>query len=607
MRLDSNLQILDARAIAEALETGIHRIILSQETLNKINVFPVADGDTGTNLAFTLLAVRRALSDTGKMELNSLLAHIADAVLDGARGNSGAIMAQFFQGLSDSADELTCFSPTTFAAAARLGSEYAREALSEPREGTILSVITAFAEELGDQADEKNVSDFRVLLSRALDAAQLALEKTQHQLEELRKAGVVDAGAKGFVTLIEGMLAFIRDGEVAGPIDGENLGELDEFVETAGEDADLTYRFCTECIVTGTEIDRRRLREQLAGLGGSLVLAGTHSKARIHIHVNEPDAVFQIAGMYGDVSSEKADDMQRQQHSTHGVGARTAIITDSAADIPDPLLEALNIHVVPLRVHFGERSYMDKLTISTADFFAELARNPQQPRTSQPAPGDFRRQYQFLAAHFPDVLSISLTGTVSGTLSAAESAAARVSGPGNVHVFNSLNASVGQGLLVIEAAEYAAAGVAPDEIMRRLGESVARTRTFALLTDLTYAVRGGRVPHSRKLLADYLRISPVLSTTPDGRITSNGILLGRGRRLKKFARYICRRTKKDITYRLAVGHAACAADARQLAELLSDRLRISDSAFLSEIGAAIGVHGGPGTLVVAIQERLYGQ
>ena len=230
----------------------------------------------------------------------------------------------------------------------------------------------------------------------------------------------MDAGAKGFVALVAGMAEYIIDGRIAEKPDLSSLFGDAPLITAGGEEASA-YRYCTKCIVTGADIDRRKLREALDELGNSVVLAGTKRKARIHIHVDAPEKVFDIARRYGEVNAEKADDMRRQQTSSHDASIRFAVITDSAADIPDDDLERLEIHMVPCRIRFGDRGYLDKVSITSEEFFNELATNPHFPTSSQPAPGDFRRQYQFLASHFPDVLSINLTGRASGTLEAARS------------------------------------------------------------------------------------------------------------------------------------------------------------------------------------------
>lgn len=590
------MQYLDAEAMRQALRNGVQRVIASQDGLNRINVFPVADGDTGTNMALTVGAMGGVLEAADDWPLDRLLAAAADALLDGARGNSGAILAQFFQGVSDTAAELSRFTVETFSRAIVAGSDYARDALSEPREGTILSVIDAYADAITAAAELPARLDFGGLLANGLEAAEKALAATRFQLAELRKADVVDAGGKGFVALAQGMLAYVRDGETVDAIDLPD--DVAEAV-MAGEDVDLEYRYCTECIVKGEALDRRKLREALSALGGSLVLAGSRHKARVHIHVNEPEQVFEIARGFGEVSGEKADDMQRQQHTTHGASRAVAIITDSAADLPDADMDALDIHFVPLRVQFGDQGFLDKLSISPSEFFDELARNPNHPTTSQPAPGDFRRQYEFLASHFDDVLAITLSSKVSGTFAAAESAAARVKGHGKVHVIDSRNASLGQGLIVRHAAALAQSGASLDAVRERVARAIAGTHTFGLVSDLRYAVRGGRVPNSRKVVADLLNLNPVLRTRADGSVSSGGVILGRGRRLPKFVRYIAKRIDADRPMTLAVGHANCEPDAIELRERLLAALPGVEESYVTEVGTAFGVHGGPGLIVVA--------
>ncbi len=353
--------------------------------------------------------------------------------------------------------------------------------------------------------------------------------------------------------------------------------------------------------MSGSDIDRRKLRESLAELGDSLVLAGTKRKAKIHIHVNEPAAVFEIGRQFGAVSAEKADDLRRQTQSSHEARRRFAVITDSAADIADLDIERLDIHMVPCRIQFGARGYLDKVTITTAEFYSELANNPEHPTTSQPAPGDFRRQFQFLASHFPDVVSISLTGAASGTLEAARSAAARVDGPGKVHVINSLNASLGQGLLCVVAAECAEAGMDCDAAIALVRSLIPGTQTFGVARDLSYAVRGGRIPKWADLVTRLLHLTPIIRMTGDGRVRPTGFLLGRRRRVERFARHLARRVSCVGPLRVGIGHAACPDDAARLERLL--RSRIADIRRLSivELGTALGVHGGPGMLIVAIQ------
>lgn len=590
---------LDGARLSRLLRAGIQRLLADQEHLNKINVFPVADGDTGTNMALTMRAVLASLLRRKDDHAGSTLTRVADAALDGARGNSGAILAQFLLGMGDSASAHQALSTAQFANAVSAGASYARDSLSEPREGTVLTVITDFAAETARLA-ATGIRDFFGLFSQALATARSSLRGTSDQLAELREAGVVDAGAQGFVDLLEGMTEHLERGVDIEPAEIATTS-TDVHEAAAGETHDLTYRFCTECTVVGANIDRRKLREDLSTLGASLVLAGTTRKSKVHIHVNEPAEVFRVAGRYGEVTGQKADDMHRQQQAAHTKGQRVAIVTDSVADIPEDKLEELDIHVVPLRVHFGDSSYLDKVGLSPEEFVAELVRNPIHPKTSQPPAGDFRRQFEFLASHFDSVVSINVTSRVSGTYNAALAAAERVRTHGHVAVIDSLNASIGQGMLTIYAAECAARGLDVAQIIAKTRAMIQRTPTFALLGSLEYGVRGGRVKPAVKSLADFLRLSPILTNHPDGRVAPGGTLFGRGNLPDKFVRFIVRRMDAGRPYRVGIGHANAEARGRELLERLTHAHPKIESSFLMSVGSALTVHGGPGTLVVGVQ------
>lgn len=599
---DSGITYLDGARLSRGLNAGIRRVIADQDHLNRINVFPVPDGDTGTNLAMTMQAVERALTGHGERHAGRTLEKVADAALDGARGNSGAILAQFFHGLGDACGPYPQLTTEHFIQAVDRGAAYARAALSEPREGTILTVLSSFAAELARVRHAGH--DFAALLEAGLERARAALADTTRQLEVLRRAGVVDAGAAGFVDLLAGVTEYMRNGSLRDediePVGGEVHDE--DWAPVA--DADDTWRYCTECMVGGPDIDRRALKESLQDLGGSLVVAGTCGKLRLHMHLDEPERMFAIARGFGEVTAEKVDDMQRQQDTKGRAAGTVAVVTDSAGDIPDEILERLNIHMVPVRVHFGERSYLDKISLTPEAFYAELESNPQHPKTSQPAPGDFRRMYQFLGSHHRAVISIHVSGKVSGTFQAAESAAARARSGVPVIAVDSRNAALGQGLVAIHAAELARAGQGPDEIMAGLAEAIAKTRTFALLENIRYAVRGGRVPAWRKVLADMLRLDPILMTFPDGRISAGGYLWGRRRRLERFADFVARQARPGRRYHLAVGHARDPGGATRLLEALQARIPDLATSWTTEIGTALGVHGGPGTLLASFQEVL---
>jgi len=597
---------LDGDAFAVALTSGIHRVLSEQEYLNRINVFPVADSDTGTNLCLSLTPALGVLNAPGEKHMGTLLAALADVLLDSARGNSGAIIAQFFQGMSDSAGDITRFTTYTFGKAVSLGSEYAHDALSKPREGTVLSVIAAFAESIAHEVGAKSATEFPQVIEAALQRVDEALANTPNQLDVLRKAGVVDAGAKGFAEIVAGISEYVQDGTMM-PMPAISIAhEIEPAVDFSEADNDSRYRFCTECIVTGPDINRRKLREALSELGDSLVLAGTKRKAKIHIHVDEPEHVFDTAREFGNLSAEKADDMHRQQHATHNQKRRFAVITDSAADISDADMEQLDIHMVPCRIQFGEHGYLDKVSITIDEFYEELKTNPHHPTTSQPTPGDFRRQFQFLASHFDDVISINLTSAASGTFQAAELAAARTNAPGKIHVVDSLNASHGQGQLAVLAAECAEAGLDVNTTLQAVRAQIPKIGTYAILSDLRYAVRGGRLPRWVKSIADFLRLNPIICTTREGKVSLCGFMFGSYNRIERFARTVARRAPKGPV-EIGIGHATCKDDALELEKRLRELLPEISKLVVTGLGTGIGVHGGPRTLLVSIRPYVSAQ
>ncbi len=599
----------DGPRIRRAFAAGITKVIECQEHLNKINVFPVADGDTGTNLALTMRAIQQILLKPTSQPAGHMMMAIADAALDGARGNSGAIVAQFFQGVSDALNGAERVSALQFAQALENGDSYARDALSHPREGTVLTVMRDFSQRVKHLVTVEAITDFTSLFSDGLEHARLSLANTPNQLEELRKAGVVDAGAEGFVRFLEGIYQYILDGDIALVMtadDKDYLHEEGAHETMAGEVQDLDFRYCTECLVNGKEINRRKLKEELSALGGSLVLAGTNRKAKIHIHVNEPAKVFEVAARFGAVSGQKADDMQQQQDISHHRVQPVVICIDSAADLPDSELERLNIHMIPVRLHFGNESYLDKVTINSEDFYAKLQNHPVHPQTAQPSPGEFRRNFNFLASHYDHVLSIQVTSWGSGTYQAAVSAAERLA-TDTVRVFDSKSASIGQGLLAIHAAELANGGALIDEIENSLTIARQETRVFGVLPELTYSVRGGRVKPIVKKVADLFNLVPLFALNQEGRLLPKSVLFGKKNLPRRLAQRVAKKVSRGDIYRVAIACGNNKQDAHDLIESLTEaftkRGATIESHYITSVGSALGVHAGPNCITLGLQRR----
>jgi len=589
---------LDAPRLLRALSAGIGHVFQRREYLNRINVFPVPDGDTGTNMAFTFKTILEATASSPDGRVDDLMNHIADAALDGARGNSGAIMAQYFHGFREAVAGQRLLTAERFAQAAAAGAAAAWTAMSQPVPGTLPTVLEDFSLELNRRV-ASGVNDIKALIRHGLDRAQESLDNTPNQLPALKQAGVVDAGGQGFVDLLEGIWTFIVSGEVAtavADLRADLTGKLQDF--EVGE-----HRYCTECVVEGDAIDRTELMARLEKLdASSLVVAGGRKRVRIHIHVNNPAEVFLACEEFGQIKQQKADDMERQ-HGLMDHAGEVAIVTDSGADIPPDEVERLGIHVVPVRLSFGDREYMDGISLTPKDFYRLLSESSEAPLTSQPPAQDFARVYSLLTSHGYGVISIGLSEQLSGTTAAAKQAASRPES-GDVLVIDSLSATAGQGLLAMAAAEAALKGWSRAQVETLLRELIPRTRVFGVVNDLQYAVRGGRVPAWVKRIADFLHISPVLTASPEGKMGLGGFHLGLGANPEKLARTVVKKMEQDVMYRVLIAHAnneAGAAIARQC--ILEQHPRVH-SCHITEAGPALGVHFGPGGLIAGFTPRL---
>jgi DegV family protein with EDD domain len=597
---------LGAATLRRALIAGARRVIASRDGLNKINVFPVADGDTGNNLASTLGSVLNGALSRRSRHAGELLSRVGNDAIDGARGNSGAILAQFLHGIAEHVKALPSLDAQSLAAAVRHGAASARLALARPVEGTIVSVITAFAEELERSSLDSRDRGSRAGFALALSRARSALADTPRQLAVLQKAGVVDAGAQGFVDLLEGIAEFVEGGPRAIRMRGANAPAANETGETAvhevaihEHDVDPQRRWCSECLLLGDALDRDRLRLALEAIGAdSIVIAGGAQRLRVHAHASNPQALFDACAALGQVEAMKADDMLRQQRSAAS-GLRVAVITDSAADLPEAIAERHAIGVVPARVDLDGRDYLDKVGLSTHEFYRRMAESRQLPRTSQPPRGDFRRHFELALAHHPQVLYVGLSRAVSGTLQSGEHAAARTDS-GRVQVFDTFNAAAGEALLVWRAAEMAAAGADAATILAELERLRPQTLLWAMTRDISHVVRGGRIPAWAAPLARITALTPVARVRADGTLGLSGALFARKRAPEAFARSVSRKLPAGVRWRLIVGHCDAPAAGERLLAALHARLDISES-HLVETGAAVGAHAGPGALLVAVQ------
>ncbi len=588
---------LDGVRYYRVLYAGIQSLLDDQDYLDKINVFPVPDGDTGTNMAFTLMGVIEHIKPHQQSPLNELSVLVAEAALDNARGNSGVILAQFFQGLSTGLRQFTDVNTSQFSEAVTLAVNESYQALMDPIEGTILSVLRAWSIQLKEAS--RTSADFQRVWEVALEAAQRALDHTPEQLPVLKEAGVVDAAGQGFLSILRGVMNYMNTGDIRRPpqIDTEFSSTALTMSEQIADN--IANPFCTECIVAGDNISREQLNNMLKDKGDSIVIAGTQQRAKIHIHTKNPGKLFSVLAQFGTVLHQKVDDMREQNKSIRS-SQRIALVVDSTCDLPPEILEKHHMHVVPVRLNFGKEQFIDRVTITNEEFYRRLSQSAIHPQSSHPPPADFSRMYQFLSSHYESVISLHLPQVLSGTLQNAVTALEKVTFIGQTKLLDALSISAGTGMIALETAEAIEAGVEYSQIIEMTEQAIQNTEIFIGLKTLDAVLRGSRLSVNKKRIIDLLRLNLILTVTKEGYLKPRGVTLGRNNLFQKFEKYVLKQTRGRAVKRIGIVHGMNPVVAKGYRETFS-KIFPDAFVFVTDFCPALGVHGGVGAVGIALQ------
>ena len=321
------IKTIDGAAFSRMMLSAAAEIDLNKQKVNELNVFPVPDGDTGTNMSMTLSAASTELRKADGITLTKAADKTASALLRGARGNSGVILSLLFRGFSKSLKGKLEADGRDFAAALTAGVEAAYKAVMKPAEGTILTVSRLTADAARDLAEEN--SEIEYVLQHCLDTAHAALDNTVNQNPVLKKAGVVDAGGMGFCLILRGMLESLRGNDIV----CEDTGAVNEEADFGIFDSeDITFAFDTVFIVRKREdiTSLDPLREYLGSIGDSLVIGEDDEAFKVHVHTNIPGDALSEAQKYGTLELAKIENM-RLQHDDLTAGRKARSTDDLEA------------------------------------------------------------------------------------------------------------------------------------------------------------------------------------------------------------------------------------------------------------------------------------
>ena len=543
---------LDGRNLYYAFIAGARKVIENQVELNRINVFPVNDGDTGTNLAATIRSVMESIHPHRSFKITA--DRIAEATLTNARGNSGIIFAQFFYGLSIETGNFRSVTLKQFAESLSKSVSYVYAAVAKPVEGTMLTVIKDFADYI--YSGRNKFSDFNNMLTGAFEILKKSLLETKSKLAILGKNNVVDAGAKGFVLFFEGIMEFINTRNIREIISSRTVTiPFQKTEETFTEK--MNFRYCTEALIRECSIDREMLIKTLGSYGDSVVVAGSEKLRRIHLHTNNPADLFDNLRKAGTITFQKADDMIRHYQTANERKWNIAIVTDSTCDLPQELIDNYQINMMPININFGENHYLDKVTLQPEQFYSMLCEADNHPKTSQINENTFINLYSHLVSHYDSVIAVHLSDKLSGTFFSSQKAALKISGEFGkpISVLNSRNLSGSLGLIILRAAQAIEKGCSHNEVVAMAEKWIENTRIFVSVRTLKYMVRGGRVSATKGLIASILNINPIVSIDETGKAFVFDKAFSQKANMEKVIGHIRKITESNKIWNYIVLHA----------------------------------------------------
>lgn len=587
------MNAINGEVLYNAFLSGVIHVRKQKNALNKMNVFPIPDGDTGSNLISTMNAIieETKVENSLKATINSM----ADAALIGARGNSGIIFAQFINGINEEINDTEVLTIATFAEALKRAVPYAYKAILNPVEGTMITVIREWSEAVYRLKDV--TKNFEEIITSTLEDAKKSLANTPNLLDILKKYSVVDSGASGFVTFLQGIVNFLKDKNIIKlkPNREEIVFEEEIFNFTA----DITYRYCTEALISNENLNSNEIKNAIKHLGDSLIIAGNSKKLRIHIHTNNPDKLFYILRDKGKIIQQKVDDMKKQYQVVHNRNNKTAILTDSIADLPDELIEKYQIHVIPLNLIIEDSPYLDKLTIKPDKFYSMIDNLKEYPTSSQPTIKSVENIFSFLTSHYESIITITVSKEMSGTFNAVQKASEKFIEEGKkITVINSKLNSGAEGLLVLEAAKLLESGKNYEQVVDIIEETIKKSKIYVSVNTFKYMVKGGRVSATKGFIGKILNLKPIISIDENGKGIAFGKTFSTRANTKKIMDIVKKANEENKIRSYSVVHANAHIKASELALKLTQNLGQAPE-YITEISPVVGLNAGIGAIAVS--------
>lgn len=581
--MEVSMEIISLERLYDGILAGAEKIQTHRQTLNLSNGFPVPDQDTGNNLAHLMAYIARNLKKEATAQ--DLMEKVSDYALVGARGNSGAIFSQFFNGFKEACPATPDLSLNHFADGFQLGYQKAYQSIHQPIEGTIVTALRSWSKAF--QSALSSHHNLKEIYEIAFSNLSETVENTKNTLPQQRAIQSADAGAKAFLYFIEGFMGLLV-GTYSLQHSIESADSLEFSEKHFFSEESISYRYCTEVLYQKkSATDLAFLKKEIAGMGDSFIFSENERLARIHIHVNRPAAVFQKIDRFAKIIETKVDDMKAQQELTHSHQTEIALVTDSIADIPVSLLTK-DVYQLPISLMVDGVSYPDKIGT-----FPELLQSGNVS-SSQLNHDQVQRFLMPIFKSYQRVIIITVSAKMSGLHQRCQEVIAQFDGTTDVRLIDSRLNSGGQGLIVYKALQLIQQQLPLDQIVSALQQLIRQTRIFVSVPNLKQMIRSGRLNQRIGFLLQKIGFLPLITINAKGEGTIKGIAFSK----QSNQRLLYQQILSTSVLEYALVHAGNSTAIEQMAAELTDKIG-RPPAFITEISSIVENFSGRGSVAIA--------
>ncbi len=554
------------------------KIEQEKEEINKINVFPVPDQDTGNNIAKTLSGIKEAVENKEFENISSLADAILEGALSQAQGNAGVIytgfLAGFLEGISSSSSPES-LDAERLARGFEKGADRARESIQHPRDGTILDVIDEAAATFREQS--KKEQDLIKIFRRAKENAGKALMETREKMEIFKKANVVDAGGLGFLVILESYLETLEGKkETAAEEKEESSAEqIKRFIQV------LSNRYEIVSLIEDSPFSQQEITEKLKGLGNCLDIVRVKNRIKIHIHTDYPEEVKQVMRNLGQIRDLRMEDMSNE------IAGEQSLRTISIGLMVDN--QALLLPKIEERYQIQKISFRSVPPLEDSVLFhsREEGKDFSMPSFSPPNADDYFKIFQEQLKNFEKVLCITSSSKIFNSFKNGMEAKKGLDNPKRVFVLDSLNTAGGESLILLRAIELIQEQWELEDIIKKLRELIPQVRSYIAAKDLKLLdkVEGMKSSYVRwaRNVDKIIKLNPLFEIKK-GQYRKGGVVLAEDYRqalVKKTIRVSKKKRKDGKKIRILIGHS----DNFEEAELMKKELKSRMEAEVSFIGA----------------------